>query len=323
MKKLLSLLGAVSIVASGSSAIAISSTNMINSNRNLLQSEDSNIQNALSAFNVSEFFLKQEEQKSEPDLNWDDIKEYTKDYIESISKEINFENSINFSSSTFSNDEIMDIASNKAFEYLNFLSENNFNYEDSIIFLNNTSPEFKANYEQELEKFNSLIDQQSEYDTNSFNKSKFSSVILNPWEQYEYYLSTRDVLLDLRSKLRLFCIGASAAAAGYWATCFWTFGATAPKAILCTAIAAALGITIAIVNHGLNQASNAISLVKTIGIAAIKSISLILALKKLLLIPLNVLLGSLTATSWAFYGSLACISVVAGIIFWLSELYDI
>jgi hypothetical protein len=113
----------------------------------------------------------------------------------------------------------MEMAMEKANDYLTFFEANNFGYEEIIDILSNDSPHFKEAYQEELIKTANLInDQVDDLDINSFAAiDSFAARMISYSEVVAKYNPTLKALHTTKKVLLGISIAAGiAATAFYW-----------------------------------------------------------------------------------------------------------
>ncbi|AGR41693.1 hypothetical protein [Spiroplasma taiwanense] len=299
MKKLLSLLGTVSIMASGASYVASVSTDKIQK------------------YNVV--------YKTEDKIDWDNTQEEFKNVFDNI-KENLINNNLLKISNNIDQDKILEyieFSKNKAEQILSEVSSKNLGLDDTIEYV-------KVNNEQFVNSFNKGYDQFTNMDSKkiistnfnvfgetNFNFLKFDNNFLSkltPAQKNSELISKLKV-----AKLSLSSLSAAAAvaAAGFWAGSFWSFGATIPWAVGCSTVAGFLGAAAGGVSIALKKYNKDMSNWEKFGsvIGATISLGQVLATtSKILLINLT---AGITPFCWCMPTLIALIATIGAIIAWI------
>jgi len=299
MKKLLAILGSVFLVVSGVAA----STSTITVSKNNL-SQISNL----------------ETEK----IDWNEVQNTVKDYFDNYKEQIEI---ANFSDPIYEQTEIdqtMEMAMEKANDYLTFFEANNFGYEEIIDILSNDSPHFKEAYQEELIKTANLInDQVDDLDINSFAAiDSFAARMISYSEVVAKYNPTLKALHTTKKVLLGISIAAGIAATAFYWTAAWTLGATIPYAIAATLVTATLGVFIGGVSAAIDYINGQITYIKGIGKAVYNTIKIAFKIKGIIK-PLIVITEPLLLSAvWAFKGALAAAGAIASFVALLNELRD-
>ena len=131
--------------------------------------------------------------------------------------------------------------------YLDLFQTNNYSLEEIQSYMCENFPQYKEEYEKQI---NIINDSYKEKKKNIF-LIKNSLDIDKLKRKIKELEVQRGILIGL-------CSGLSAAAAGFYAAAFWTFGATIPFAIACTTGSVQTGITQSNILDSINKLNSAV-----------------------------------------------------------------
>ena len=131
--------------------------------------------------------------------------------------------------------------------YLDLFQTNNYSLEEIQSYMCENFPQYKEEYEKQINIINDSYKEKKKnifLIKNSLDIDKLKGKIKELEVQ-------RGILIGL-------CSGLSAAAAGFYAAAFWTFGATIPFAIACTTGSVQTGITQSNILDSINKLNSAV-----------------------------------------------------------------
>ena len=131
--------------------------------------------------------------------------------------------------------------------YLDLFQTNNYSLEEIQSYMCENFPQYKEEYEKQINIINDSYKEKKKnifLIKNSLDIDKLKGKIKKLEVQ-------RGILIGL-------CSGLSAAAAGFYAAAFWTFGATIPFAIACTTGSVQTGITQSNILDSINKLNSAV-----------------------------------------------------------------
>ena len=131
--------------------------------------------------------------------------------------------------------------------YLNLFQTNNYSLEEIQSYMCENFPQYKEEYEKQINIINDSYKEKKKnifLIKNSLDIDKLKGKIKELEVQ-------RGILIGL-------CSGLSAAAAGFYAAAFWTFGATIPFAIACTTGSVQTGITQSNILDSINKLNSVV-----------------------------------------------------------------
>ena len=131
--------------------------------------------------------------------------------------------------------------------YLDLFESNNYSLEEIQSYMCENFPQYKEEYEKQINIINDSYKEKKKnifLIKNSLDIDKLKGKIKELEVQ-------RGILIGL-------CSGLSAAAAGFYAAAFWTFGATIPFAIACTTGSVQTGITQSNILDSINKLNSAV-----------------------------------------------------------------
>ena len=131
--------------------------------------------------------------------------------------------------------------------YLDLFQTNNYSLEEIQFYMCENFPQYKEEYEKQINIINDSYKEKKKnifLIKNSLDIDKLKGKIKELEVQ-------RGILIGL-------CSGLSAAAAGFYAAAFWTFGATIPFAIACTTGSVQTGITQSNILDSINKLNSAV-----------------------------------------------------------------
>ena len=132
-------------------------------------------------------------------------------------------------------------------QYLNLFKTNNYSLEEIQSYMCENFPQYKEEYEKQINIINDSYKEKKKnifLIKNSLDIDKLKGKIKELEVQ-------RGILIGL-------CSGLSAAAAGFYAAAFWTFGATIPFAIACTTGSVQTGITQSNILDSINKLNSVV-----------------------------------------------------------------
>ncbi len=132
-------------------------------------------------------------------------------------------------------------------KYLNLFKTNNYSLEEIQSYMCENFPQYKEEYEKQINIINDSYKEKKKnifLIKNSLDIDKLKGKIKELEVQ-------RGILIGL-------CSGLSAAAAGFYAAAFWTFGATIPFAIACTTGSVQTGITQSNILDSINKLNSVV-----------------------------------------------------------------
>ncbi|AUB31256.1 hypothetical protein [Spiroplasma floricola] len=306
MKKMLSLLSSITIVSSGSSAFA-NATNQKIKTEKVINSEKNSV-------------------------NWNNVRKETesvfKETKDSFKKNFEINNFINLKTSKNQQidenlkNEMINYAQKEANKILASFQESNYQLDTIIDIIKNNYPDFKQEYDRNL---NNII---SDIKLENQTVHQFNNYQINNFSSQEYSLSSaqqnnKKLVSDLRvakAALTTGCAAAAIAAAGFWAAAWW-FGISTPWAIGCTVASTALGVASAGVEIALVKYDQSMN--KWIKFGTILQATLKLGLS--LAITSYVILVKMTAvvstTTWCFPAAIAILVASGALAAWIKYTY--